>query len=177
MKERKLLFQNPVTLLFLGAAPALAASVDVRAAIGMSIAVMAVLRLLPEGAEPVAAEIPGLTSCVVNAWTAETEEGSLYVFHMLPYGYANEVMDLYLVLDESGAITALRTKELILHSEYFSDYTLDEASYKEGLMGLTADSYTGEQTLIAGATMSSDAMESAVRAAFEAFWLLTENRG
>ena len=137
----------------------------------------AVLRLLPEGAEPVAAEIPGLTSCVVNAWTAETEEGSLYVFHMLPYGYANEVMDLYLVLDESGAITGLRTKELILHSEYFSDYTLDEASYKEGLMGLTADSYTGEQTLIAGATMSSDAMESAMRAAFEAFWLLTENRG
>ena len=43
MKERKLLFQNPVTLLFLGAAPALAASIDVRAALGMSIAVMAVL--------------------------------------------------------------------------------------------------------------------------------------
>ena len=137
----------------------------------------AVLRLLPEGAEPVAAEIPGLTNCVVNAWTAETEEGSLYAFYMRPYGYANEVMDLYLVLDESGAITALRTKELILHSEYFSDYTLDEAAYKEGLLGLTADSYTGEQTLIAGATMSSDAMESAMRAAFEAFWLLTENRG
>ena len=43
MKKRKLLFQNPVTLLFLGAAPALAASTDVRAALGMSIAVMGVL--------------------------------------------------------------------------------------------------------------------------------------
>lgn len=43
MKNRKLLFQNPVTLLFLGAAPALAASTDVRAALGMSAAVMAVL--------------------------------------------------------------------------------------------------------------------------------------
>ena len=137
----------------------------------------AVLRLLPEGAEPAALEIPGLTSCVVNAWTVESEEGSLYAFHMRPYGYANEVMELYLVLDESGAIVGQRTKELILHSEYFSDYTLDEDAYKAGLIGLTADSYTGEQTLIAGATMSSDAMESAVHAAFEAFWLLTENRG
>lgn len=43
MKERKLLFQNPVVLMFLGAAPALAASTDVRAALGMALAVMAVL--------------------------------------------------------------------------------------------------------------------------------------
>ena len=43
MKERKLLFRNPVMLLFLGTAPALAASTDVRAALGMSIAVMGVL--------------------------------------------------------------------------------------------------------------------------------------
>ena len=33
MKERKLLFRNPVMLLFLGTAPALAASTDVRAAL------------------------------------------------------------------------------------------------------------------------------------------------
>ena len=34
---------HPVTLLFLGAVPALAASADVRAALGMSLAVLAVL--------------------------------------------------------------------------------------------------------------------------------------
>lgn len=42
MKNTKL-FQNPVTLLFLGAVPALAASTDVRAALGMSAAVVGVL--------------------------------------------------------------------------------------------------------------------------------------
>ena len=41
--KKKLLFCNPVTLLFLGAAPALAASTDVRAALGMSAAVFGVL--------------------------------------------------------------------------------------------------------------------------------------
>lgn len=59
--KNKLLFQNPVTLLFLGAAPALAASTDVRAALGMSAAVLGVLlcsalvlgllrKLIPDGA-------------------------------------------------------------------------------------------------------------------------------
>ncbi len=43
MKNRKLLFQNPVLLLYLGVVPALAASTDVRAALGMSAAVMGVL--------------------------------------------------------------------------------------------------------------------------------------
>lgn len=43
MKNDKLLFRSPVTLLFLGAAPALGASTDVRAALAMSAAVIAVL--------------------------------------------------------------------------------------------------------------------------------------
>ena len=41
--NKKLLYGNPVTLLFLGAVPALAASTDVRAALGMSAAVLGVL--------------------------------------------------------------------------------------------------------------------------------------
>ena len=60
--KKKLLCQDPVTLLFLGAAPALAASADVRAAIGMSAAVLGVLlcsalllgllrKLVPAGAK------------------------------------------------------------------------------------------------------------------------------
>ena len=81
-------------------------------------------------------------------------------------------MELYYVLDESGAITAFRAKELILYSEYFSNYTLDEPSYKEGFLGLTAESFNGEQALIAGATMSTDAVDTATRDVFEAFGLL-----
>ncbi len=62
MKDRKLLFQNPVLLMALGIVPALAASTDVRAALGMSLAVMFVLlcsalvmgllrKLIPAGAK------------------------------------------------------------------------------------------------------------------------------
>ncbi len=45
MNDRKLLFQNPVALLFLGAVPALGAGADVRGALGMSAAVLTVLLL------------------------------------------------------------------------------------------------------------------------------------
>ncbi len=45
MNDRKLLYQNPVTLLFLGAVPALGASVSVQGALGMSAAVIGVLLL------------------------------------------------------------------------------------------------------------------------------------
>ena len=86
-------------------------------------------------------------------------------------------MEIYYVLDGSGAITAFRAKELILYSEYFSNYTLDEPSYREGFLGLTADSFTGEQALISGATMSTDAVSAATADVFEAFRLLVEYRG
>ena len=114
---------------------------------------------------------------MTGAYTAETEEGIRYAFAARPYGYANEPMEFYLVLDENGAITALRTGELILHSDYFSAYELDEPAYKEGLIGLTGGSYTGEETLITGATMSSEAADTALRDVFEAFGLLMESRG
>ncbi len=135
----------------------------------------ALARMLPEGAALEHAQIPGLANSVTGAYTVQTEDGLLYAFAARPYGYANEVMELYYVLDESGAIIAMRAKELILHSEYFSNYTLDEGSYKEGFIGLTADAYSGEQALIAGATMSSDAVDTATRDVFEAFRLITEN--
>lgn len=130
-----------------------------------------------ENAVLTAVEIPLSRGCVSNAYTAETADGTFYAFAARPYGYANEVMELYYLLDESGAITAFRANELILHSEYFSSYTLDEGAYKEGFLGLTGESFTGEQALISGATMSSDAVSTATSDVFEAFGLLMESRG
>ena len=129
-------------------------------------------RLLPEGAELVPVGVVGMANTVTAAYTVETEDGTLYAFAARPYGYSNEVMELYYVLDESGAICAFRAKELILYSEYFSEYTLDEPSYREGFIGLTSESFNGEQALISGATVSTGAVETATEDVFEAFGLL-----
>ena len=92
-----------------------------------------------------------------------------YGFVSRSYGYNNMTMPIYFVLDENGAIVKMTCDELILYAEYFTTYTLDEPSYKEGFVGLTTDSYTGEQALISGATMSSDAVDTATKDAFAAF--------
>jgi len=134
-------------------------------------------RALPEGTELTPVQIPGFAGCLTGAYTAETADGTRYAFAARPYGYSNEVMEFYFVLDENGAISALRTGELILHSEYFSDYELDETVYKDGFIGLTDETYTGEQALISGATMSSDAVDAALRDVFAAFDLLIESEG
>ena len=135
----------------------------------------ALAKLLPEGAVLEPMQIVGLANSVTGAYAVQTDDGVLYAFVAHPYGYANEVMELFYVLDENGAIVTMRAKELILHSEYFSNYTLDESAYKEGFIGLTGDSYTGGEALIAGATMSSDAVDTATRDVFEAFRLATGN--
>ena len=135
----------------------------------------ALARLLPEGAELQPMQLTGLANSVTGAYYVPTGDGVLYAFVARPYGYANEVMELYYVLDENGAIVAMRAKELILHSEYFTSYTLDESSYRDNFLGLTADEYAGEEALITGATMSSDAVDTATRDVFEAFRLIAAN--
>ncbi len=135
----------------------------------------ALAKLLPEGAVLEPMQLEGLANSVTGAYSVQAGDETFYAFAARPYGYANEVMELWYVLDENGAIVTMRAKELILHSEYFSNYTLDEASYKEGFVGLTGDAYTGEQALITGATMSSEAVDTATRDVFEAFRLGTGN--
>ena len=78
-------------------------------------------------------------------------------------------MAVYYVLDVNGAIVSMNAEELIFYKDYFSAYTLDEPSYKEGFTGLTADSYTGEQAIIAGATMSTEGVATATEDVFAAF--------
>ena len=81
------------------------------------------------------------------------------------------------VLDENGTVVRMNADELILEKEYFSDYTLDDAAYKEGFIGLTEAAFTGDEALITGATMTSNAVKTAVRDIFAAFNSLKENGG
>lgn len=108
-------------------------------------------------------------SSISGAYSIVDGGAQYYGFVSRSYGYNNMTMPIYFVLDENGAIVKMTCDELILYAEYFTTYTLDESSYKEGFVGLTADSYSGEQALISGATMSSDAVDIATKDAFAAF--------
>lgn len=117
-------------------------------------------------------------SSITGVYSITTGEGAqLYGFVSTAFGYSNMPFVTYYILDENGAITAMDADELILIAEYFTDYQLDEPSYKAGFAGLTADSFTGDQALISGATVSSDAVKTAVNDVFAAFGQIMENGG
>lgn len=130
--------------------------------------------LVPDASDVTPISLDGVYNSVTCAYKAE---GVGYVFVSRSYGYSNEPMVIYYVIDDNGAIVTMTADELILFKEYFTSYQLDESSYKAGFTGLTGDSFTGDEALISGATVSSDAVRVATEDAFAAFAAVNENGG
>lgn len=130
--------------------------------------------LVPDASDVTPISLEGVYNSVTCAYKAE---GVGYVFVSRSFGYSNEPMVIYYVIDDNGAIVTMTADELILFKEYFTSYQLDESSYKAGFAGLTGDSFTGDEALISGATVSSDAVRVATEDAFAAFAAVNENGG
>ena len=120
---------------------------------------------------------PDTFSSVTGAYRLVSGGETYYGFTSRTFGFGDMPLVTRFVLDSNGTIVRMNADELILEKEYFSDYTLDESAYKGSFAGLTADSFTGEETLIAGATMSSNAVRTAVNDVFAAFQNLQSNGG
>ena len=81
------------------------------------------------------------------------------------YGYKQ--MDVYLILDANGAIAKIDAKAFFFDEEYFHvDDTVNLPDYKNGFVGQTE---VGDNAMIAGATMTSNAVKQATADAFETF--------
>ena len=116
-------------------------------------------------------EIPleGVFSCVTSAFKITTADETYYGFGTRPYAYSNEIMPVYFILTEDGAISRMTAPEFILHGEYYNNYTLDKDAYKASFEGKTAGTFTDDDAFIsAGATMSSVGIAMATNAAFDA---------
>lgn len=133
--------------------------------------------MVSEGAELTALPLDDVFNSVTGAYRITDGETTLYGFCARPYAYSNQPIAVYYVLDENGAIVSMACDEIILFGEYFTSYELDEAKYKEGFAGLTAGNFTGEQTLISGATASTNAMTVAIEDVFAAFQAISATDG
>ena len=88
--------------------------------------------------------LDGVYNTVTAAYTVTENGETLYAFVSRPYGYSNIPMAVYYVLNADGEIVMMNAKEFILEKDYFSNYTLDPQSYKEGFVGLTAETMTDD---------------------------------
>ena len=121
--------------------------------------------------------LDGVYNTVTAAYTVTENGETLYAFVSRPYGYSNIPMAVYYVLNADGEIVMMNAKEFILEKEYFSSYTLDAPSYKEGFVGVTGESMTDDVAFISGATMTTNAVKTATYDVFDAFATLKENGG
>ena len=111
----------------------------------------------------------GVYNSVVKAYSTSAGD---YAFIVKTYGYSNQVMTSYYVIDANGNIKAMTVDEIILQKEYFDSYTLDEDSYKAGFVGQNGSTYTSDVALISGATMSTNAIDMATKDALAAFAII-----
>ena len=121
--------------------------------------------------------LDGVFNTVTGVYTVSENGETLYALVSHPYGYSNIPMSVYYILDGSGAIVLMNAKEFILEKDYFSAYTLDPQSYKEGFVGLTGETVTDDVAFISGATMTENAVRTATYDIFDAFATLKENGG
>ena len=105
---------------------------------------------------------------VVSALTFKSGDLTYYGFYSRSNGF--HMMDVYIIIDENGAIAKVDATQFIFDEEYFVAYGgMNVPEYKAGFEGLTSETWTGDAAMIATATMTSNAMKQSTEDAFAAF--------
>ena len=103
---------------------------------------------------------------VTTAFQCVNENGTYYGFGVRSYAFENTPLTMYISIDDNGAIYSFNCSSLYVEPEYFTHSEPD--NYTEGLVGVT-ESWTGEETIITGATLTSEAVRDAIDDVFESF--------
>ena len=103
---------------------------------------------------------------VTTAFECVSENGTYYGFGVRPYAFDNEALTMYISIDDKGAIYSFNCSALYVDPEYFTHS--EPENYTGGLVGVT-DSWSGEEALITGATLTSEAVRDAINDVFDSF--------
>lgn len=103
---------------------------------------------------------------VTTAFQCVNENGTYYGFGVRSYAFENTPLTMYISIDDNGAIYSFNCSSLYVEPEYFTHSEPD--NYTEGLVGVT-ESWSGDEALITGATLTSDAVRDAINDVFESF--------
>ena len=103
---------------------------------------------------------------VTTAFECVNENGTYYGFGVRPYAFDNEALTMYISIDDKGAIYSFNCSALYVDPEYFTHS--EPENYTGGLVGVT-DFWSGEEALITGATLTSEAVRDAINDVFDSF--------
>ena len=124
-----------------------------------------------EGATDITPIAVDTFNSVVYAVQFKVEDATYYGFYSRSFGF--DQMDVYIVIDENGAIVKVDAVQFIFHEEYFGTFAGMPDGYKDGFIGVTEDTF-GDQYIIATATMTSNAVKQSTEDAFACFNTLND---
>ena len=145
-----------------------AKAVAAAAQTGYTDALITKIGRMMEGATDFAALELDTFNTVVSAVSFKVGDANYYGFYSRSIGF--DQMDVYIVIDENGAIAKIDAKQFIFKEEYFASFGgMNVGEYKGGFVGVTGETWTGDQAIIATATMTSNAMKESTTDAFASF--------
>lgn len=123
---------------------------------------------LMENAEGITEVNVDIFNTVVASVKFTANEKTYYAFYSRSFGF--QMMNVYFIIDENGAIAKMSADEFIFEKEYFFqfDQSWDEGAYMNGFVGVTKDTFK-DQAIIATATMSSNAIKQSTNDSFAIF--------
>ena len=99
-----------------------------------------------------------------------TYNGNTYtVLYSRVLAYMGHPMDIYMAIDSNGKIAKVSVDTMILESDYYHDYEIPEG-YLDFYIGLDNTTLNGEELLIAGATITTGAIKTAIQEAYVALY-------
>lgn len=121
-----------------------------------------------DGASDITALELDTFNTVVAAVSFKVGDATYYGFYSRSIGFHQ--MDVYIVIDENGAIAKIDAKQFIFEEEYFMAFGgMNAGEYKDGFVGITGETWNGDAAIIATATMTSNAMKESTTDAFASF--------
>ncbi len=121
-----------------------------------------------EGATEITAIELDTFNTVVAAASFKLGDATYYGFYSRSIGFHQ--MDVYMIIDENGAIAGMDAKQFIFDEEYFMAFGgMDVTAYKQGFVGSTAETWSDDTAVIATATMTSNAVKESTKDAFASF--------
>ncbi len=106
---------------------------------------------------------------VISAVSFQLDGATYYAFYAVGYSYDQNKMNVYIILDSEGKIAKVDASQFVFEEEYFYGFNGVPNGYKDGFVGESIDSWTGDKAIIAGATLSTTVMKTATADAFAAF--------
>ncbi len=101
--------------------------------------------------------------------TFEANGETVYMFQTKALFYNNHVMTANVFISENGEILKVDISTLFEEPEYIPNFNGAPDGYLDRFTGATEDTFNADDTLIGGATMSSNAVKQAIEDAFAAF--------